>query len=88
MISEKTIKSLEFDKVLSILSKYAVLDRTKSDILNFSPVSDLHEVSVMLDKTREAYSLLYYYGVSGVFYFADITDELQRADAGGTLNNA
>ena len=88
MISEKTIKSLEFDKVLSILSKYAVLDRTKSDILNFSPVSDLHEVSVMLDKTREAYSLLYDYGVSGVFYFADITDELQRADAGGTLNNA
>nr|MBO4517746.1 endonuclease MutS2 [Clostridia bacterium] len=88
MISGKTIKSLEFDKVLSVLSKYAVLDRTKSEILHFSPVSDFKEVSLMLDKTREAYSLLYDHGVSGVFYFADITDELQRADAGGTLNNA
>ena len=88
MISEKTIKSLEFDKVLFNLSKYAVLDRTKSDLLRFSPVSDFKDVSLMLDKTREAYSLLYDHGVSGVFYFSDISDELHRADAGGTLNNA
>lgn len=88
MVSEKTLKSLEFDKILSILSKYAVLDRTKSDITDFSPVSDFKNVSVLLDKTQEAYSLLYDHGVSGVFYFADVSDELRRADAGGTLNNA
>ena len=88
MISEKTLKSLEFDKILAILSKYAVLDRTKDLIADFSPVSDFKAVSELLDKTEEAYSLLYDHGVSGVFYFADITDELKRADAGGTLNNA
>lgn len=88
MISEKTIKSLEFDKILSILSKYAVLDRTKTRISGFSPVSDFKEVNILLDKTQEAYSLLYNHGVSGVFYFADIEDELKRADTGGTLNNA
>lgn len=88
MISEKTLKSLEFDKILSILSKYAVLDRTKNLLSGFSPVSDFKKVSELLDKTEEAYSLLYDHGVSGVFYFADISDELQRADAGGTLNNA
>ena len=88
MISEKTLKSLEFDRVTSILSKYAVLDRTKSLLSDFSPVSDFKKVTELLDKTEEAYSLLYNHGVSGIFYFADISDELTRADAGGTLNNA
>ena len=88
MISEKTLKSLEFDKIISILSKYAVLDRTKSLLSDFSPVSDFKKATELLDKTEEAYSLLYNHGVSGVFYFADISDELKRADAGGTLNNA
>lgn len=88
MISEKTLKSLEFDKVTSILSKYAVLDRTKSLLSDFSPVSDFKKATELLDKTEEAYSLLYNHGVSGIFYFADISDELTRADAGGTLNNA
>lgn len=88
MISEKTVKSLEFDKILSILSKYAVLDRAKNHILSFSPVSDFKKVTELLDKTQEAYSLLYNHGVSGVFYFSDIEDELKRADSGGTLNNA
>lgn len=88
MISEKTLKALEFDKILSILSGYAVLDRTKREILAFSPLSDFKEVSLLLDKTQEAYSLIYNYGVSGIFYFGDISDELQRVNAGGTLNNA
>ena len=88
MISEKTLKSLEFDKITSILSNYAVLDRTKSVIKNFSPVSDFKKVSALLDATEEAYSLLYNHGVNGIFYFADVTDELKRADTGGTLNNA
>ena len=88
MISEKTLKALEFDKILSILSSYAVLDRTKRELISFSPLSDFKEVSVLLEKTREAYSLIYDHGVSGVFYFADISDELQRVNAGGTLNNA
>ena len=88
MISEKTLKALEFDKILSNLSNYAVLDRTKREIVSFSPLSDFKEVSLLLDKTQEAYSLMYYHGVSGVFYFGDISDELQRVNAGGTLNNA
>ena len=87
MISEKTVRSLEFDKVLFNLSKYAVLEKTKISLGGFSPLSDLQQVTEMLLKTKEAYSLYYRYGVSGVFYFADVTEELQRADTGGTLNN-
>ena len=87
MISEKTLKSLEFDKILSNLSNYAVLERTKREINAFSPVSDFKEVLVLLDKTQEAYSLIYEHGVSGISFFADITEELQRVNAGGTLNN-
>ena len=87
MISEKTVQSLEFDKILAELSKYAVLDRTKGDLLRFSPVSDPKEVLLLLSKTKEAYKLIYEHGLSGVFYFADIEEELKRVDGGGTLNN-
>ncbi|MBO4251523.1 MAG: endonuclease MutS2 [Clostridia bacterium] len=87
MILEKTLKALEFDKILFNLSNYAVLDRTKSELISFSPLSDFKEVSLLLDKTQEAYSLFYDHGISGVFYFADIADELRRVNAGGTLNN-
>lgn len=88
MISEKTIKSLEFDKVLSTLSQYAVLERTKNDLSRFSPVSDFKKANELLIKTKEAHSLIYDYGISGIYYFADLEDELKRADTGGTLNNA
>ena len=39
MISEKTIKSIEFDKILKSLSEYAVLDATKDEIISFSPLT-------------------------------------------------
>ena len=88
MISEKTVKTLEFDKILQGVSSFAVLERTKRAIENSSFSTDLKEVENLLDKTEEAYKLLYEHGVSGIFYFADVSEELDRADVGGTLNPA
>lgn len=87
MISEKTIKSIEFDKILRKVSEYAVIDKTKEEINCFMPFSDISEAKACLNKTSEAYKLLYNYGASGVYFFADITEPLKRVDAGGVLNN-
>ena len=88
MISEKTIKSLEFDKILTDVASFAVLESTKKDILASVPKTEKRDVEILLDETEEAYKLSYEHGVSGVFYFADVSDELNRADIGGTLNPA
>lgn len=88
MISEKTVKSIEFDKILNSLSEYAVLDATKDEIISFSPLTDINAAKNLLAKTAEAYKLLYQYGVGGIYYFSDVTEQLKRVDMGGVLNNA
>ena len=59
MISPKTIKAIEFDKIIQSVASYAVLERTKSILENFSPLTCYEEVCKLLSKTEEAYKLLY-----------------------------
>lgn len=88
MISAKTIKSIEYDKILSSVSDCAVLYDTKELIKDFNPVSDFSEAEFLLKKTKEAYEYLYTYSVGGIYFCKNIYDELKRVDMGGTLNNA
>ncbi len=87
MISNKTIKTLEFDKILASISSFAVLNRTKNSIKNFSPSSSFKEIVFLLNKTAEAFRLLYTHSVPGIYYFDDISSELDRVDKNGSLNN-
>lgn len=88
MISAKTIKSIEYDKILSSVSDCAVLYDTKELIKDFNPVSDFSEAEFLLKKTKEAYEYLYTHSVGGIYFCKNIYDELKRVDMGGTLNNA
>lgn len=88
MISDKTLKSLEYDKILSDLASFAVLNKSKNEILATTPVTDIAGADFLLAKTFEAYKILYTHGLNGVSYFDDVEDELRRAELGGTLNNA
>ncbi len=86
MITNKTLTTLEYDKILNHLQAYATLDLTKSIILDYKPKSDYLECKILLEKTREADILLYKYGVSTVEYFDMILDEFDRANKGATLS--
>lgn len=88
MFDNKTLKSLEFDKILEQISTYAVLDGTKDLIKNLSPDSSIAVASDLLDKTEEAYMLLFEHNVAKVYYFSNVENELSRVDKGGVLNNA
>lgn len=88
MVSAKTLQSIEYDKILSILSSYAVLDKTKKEILDFVPVNDFSDAVFLLEKTNEAHKLLFQYNLPGIYFFDDIFEELKRVDAGGVLNCA
>ncbi len=87
MISEKTLKALEYDQIMLSVAKRATLISAKKSIVDFKPVSLLAEACLLLQKTKEAYLLLYNYNVSGVYYFDEVNEQLERAQMGGTLNN-
>lgn len=86
MISEKTLKSLEFDKILKIVSGYAVLDSSKAAIENLKPTSDRREVTYLLKSTEEAFKLLYKYSLERVPYCVSVINAVSRAEKGATLN--
>jgi len=86
MISERVLDALEFNKIQQICAQYAVLDCGKLALSKERPTSDMGEADFLLKKTQEAYKLLYTYGVSGVDFFDELTDELSRAKRGSTLS--
>ena len=88
MIENRVLTVLEYDKILNICSKFAVLDVSKEAILNLQPCSEIEEVNFLLKKTAEAHKLLYTYGASGIEFFDPITDELRRAEMASTLSMA
>ncbi len=86
MVSEKTLKTIEYDKIMASVADFATLDASKDYFKRFTPSTDVNEVKLLLKKTEEAYKLLYTYSANGVYYFDDVTDELFRADKGGVLS--
>ena len=86
MISDKTLKALEYDKILCSVSEYAALKKTKDNIVSLTPATDISTARFMLDKTAEAFKLLFTYSIPQIYYFEDLADEIKRVDAGGTLN--
>ena len=86
MITNKTLKAIEYDKIMALVSSCAVLERTKKDILAFLPITNLTDCVSLLDRTEEAFRLLYEFSLPKIYYFSEIDDELSRVDKGGVLN--
>ncbi len=87
-MNERTFLTLEYDKVLSKVAEFAVLKGTKRLILSFKPETNFEEVKHLQRKTFEAHKLLYVHGVSGVEFFDEPSDELERAKKGASLSLA
>ena len=87
-MNQKAIEKTELNKILSLVSDFAVLDGGKNKILERLPSSEIGEVKRRLSLTEEAIELLFHYGVSKIERFEPFTDELQRAKKGSTLSCA
>lgn len=88
MIDERVLYVLEYDKILKFCAENAVLDLSKQTLKQQKPTTDLSTAEFLLKKTSEAFKLLYTYGVSGIPFFDEITDELDRSERGSTLSPA
>ena len=86
MITQRVIRTLEFDKVLKIASEYCVLYETKRLLQNFIPAAEFFDAQLYLDKTTEAYDLLFNHGASSIEFYDDMEDILERVKKGATLS--
>ena len=85
-MNQKAIEKTELNKILSLVSEYAVLDGGKEKIKTAEPTSALLEVKKKLSLTGEATELLFRHGVSKIERFESFNDEIKRAKKGSTLS--
>ncbi|MBE7085849.1 MAG: hypothetical protein E7366_01695, partial [Clostridiales bacterium] len=84
-MNQRAIEKTELNKILALVSEYAVLEGTKERLKNTQPTSVLQEARKRLKQTEEGSKLLFSYGISKVEYFSPFDDELQRAKKGSSL---
>ena len=85
-MNRKAIEKTELNKILALVSDYAVLDDTKEYLKNLEPITEISSVKKSLDLTEEATELLFHHGVGKIEYFPVFSDELKRARKGSTLS--
>lgn len=85
-MDEKILRTLEFDKVKNIIAEYCVLYSSKDEMNALVPFTEYKSAKNELNKTKEAFELLYTDGVSGVEFYDDLGDSLNRAAKGATLS--
>lgn len=86
MISAKTLKTLEYDKILSLLSQYATSETGKIELLNLNPSTDYNKAQHFLNMTIEADKILYEHSVGLRFSFSDVHECIMRAKKNATLS--
>ena len=80
MISERTIKTLEYDKILQKIAFFAASAPAKERVLELRPYTSREEIVRELNKTEEADKLLFEYAINPSLNFDDITAALDSAD--------
>ena len=86
MISKKSLKALEFDKVSQKVAEYCVLYKTKELACEMMPAENFLDAKHLQERTSEAFELLYTGGVSNIEFYDEIDDIPNRASKGSTLS--
>ena len=81
----KTIKALEFDKILNILSDYAFSNNAKQKLLDLRPYLSQREVNAKIKETTEARKMLDSMGLPPLGAMKEIGKLLELAEKGAML---
>ncbi len=73
-MTDKTYKTLEFDKIREMLAEHALSDKVKEQLLNLEPYMDEQKVIDELDKTTQAKKII---GTMGSPPLASVTNLLK-----------
>ena len=78
-MNEKTLRTLEYGKILQRIALYASSAPAKQAIAEMRPFDDFDKITEELDKVEEADKILFEYSVSPSFNFEDISSALEQA---------
>ncbi len=85
-MEEKTLKTLEFDKIRGMLAELCVNEDTKQAALKLCPQNDISVVKRILDDTDKAVVSICKFGVPPILRVSDVDTILKRIDVGGSLS--
>ncbi len=83
---EKTLRTLEYNKIINRLVENAVSNMGKKKSLKLKPETDFEKVHQMQAETEEALTLLIKRGNPPLYGIYNIVDEIKRAEKGGVLS--
>jgi len=86
MISLKTLKTLEFDKILDAAAQFAVSNFTRISILQTMPSNDFDTVLYRQGLAREAYDIYHKYNLRPLLSFDGIEDISGKAKVSAMLH--
>ena len=84
-ISEKTIRTLEFDKILAMLADLTCCEDARNAALQLKINTDPETVRKEIQKTADFYTVSTSYGTPTFFHLKNPSGMMKRAAAGGTL---
>lgn len=85
-MESKTLKTLEFDKILQLLCEYAKNDAAKERALALKPTADRRAAEQALLETDAASTLILKYGSPDIVRIKDISESAKRLALGGGLS--
>jgi DNA mismatch repair protein MutS2 len=85
---EKSLSTLELDRVLELLAGCAVSDEAKDRCRKLRPLSDADDIRELLAQTSAAVKLTSMKGSPSFRDVKDVSGSLSRADRGGSLSPA
>ena len=87
-MNQKVFKTLEYNKILQMLSGFAACDDTKKRCLALEPITDINEIEHLQQTTSDALSRLYKDSSISFSGTHNVNASLKRLDIGGSLNAA
>lgn len=85
-MKEKTLKTLEYNKIIDLLLEKAESSLGKEKVKEIKPLTDLDTIDNLQKETEEAYSLLIKRGAPPLFGIHNLGPEVRRVEIGGMLN--
>lgn len=85
-MNTKVLKTLEFDKIKSLLKEYAVSSMGKDKVDNLVPLKDIDDISYLQQETTDAVSMTLRKGRIPLGPLKDIRESVKRAYMGGSLS--
>lgn len=84
-MNDKSIKILEYNKIIEMLKAGAASEMTRQVISELRPMTDIYEIRHLLQQTTEAVKVIVIKGNPPMSAFYDIAPALMRARKGGAL---